>query len=267
MSDKKQIYYASSVQDIFYQLKAVSGIKLMSGCTQSVKLPDISLCVRNIRELNYSVKHERAFDFGPEITLSQILQIDPSKLPAVFCEAVKSVANSNIRNIATLAGNICASGYRHTLFAPLVALDARLELKNETETMYMPMTKFSGVPEGWVLTKIVVPADDWEVAVFKRLGPSHLITENSASFVFLANTVKNQLSDLKIAFAGPFCIRSLELENTLLGAYLPLGSQSIDEFVETAAEVYDKERGDRQVPDILRAQFLNLVKYSLEQLT
>ena len=108
MSSNHQMYYALSLSDIFYQLKSVSSIQIVSGCTQNKKLPEISLCVRNIKELSFSVKHERSFDFGPEITLSEILKIDPSKLPAVFHEAVKSIANTNIRNIATLAGNICA---------------------------------------------------------------------------------------------------------------------------------------------------------------
>ncbi|MDD5789274.1 MAG: FAD binding domain-containing protein [Spirochaetia bacterium] len=270
MSKTRQIYYAKTLNEIFYQKKSVKDIQLIGGCTQDKKMPEISLCVRNIRELNYSIKHERFFEFGPEITLSQILEIDPSKLPSVFFEAVKSIANRNIRNIATLAGNICAKNYRHTLFAPLTALDARLELKSETETVYLPMTKFTEIPEKFVLSKVILPLDDWEVAVFKRLGPAHLITENSASFVFLANTLKNQISNLKIAFAGPFSIRSLELENRLLGAYLPLSENTILEFEEAAAKLYDETYEtcqDKKVPAILRSQFLNLVKYSLEQLT
>lgn len=267
MSKQKQIFYANSLSDIYYQLKSINGLQLVSGCTQSKKLKDNSLCVRNIKELNYSIKHERSFDFGPEITLSQILKIDPSKLPSVFYEAVKSIANTNIRNIATLAGNICATDYKYTLFAPLVALDSRLELKNEAETAYLPMTKFNGMPDDWVLTKIIVPVEDWEVSIFKRLGPSHTITKNSASFVFLANTLKGQISALKIAFAGPFCLRSLELENKLLGAYLPLKADLITGFLGEAEKLYDKIAGEKSIPPILKAQFLNLVKYSLEQLT
>ncbi len=270
MSNSKQLYYAKTLNEIFYQKKSVKNIQPVGGCTQSASLPDISLCVRNVKELNYSQKHERYFDFGPEITLSSILEIDPAKLPSVFYEAVKSVANSNIRNIATLAGNICAKDYRYTLFAPLVALDAKLELKSEFETRWLPLSKLTEIPENFVLTKIMVPTEDWEVAVFKRLGPSHLITQNSASFVFLANTVKGQLSDLKIAFAGPFCIRSLELENKLLGASLPLTSAGINEFMAEAEKLYDEtcvSSKKQDIPPILKSQFLNLLKYSLEQLT
>ena len=82
--------------------------------------------------------------------------------------------------------------------------------------------------------------------------------------------LKNQISNLKIAFAGPFSIRSLELENRLLGAYLPLSENTILEFEEAAAKLYDETYEtcqDKKVPAILRSQFLNLVKYSLEQLT
>lgn len=267
MYKRPKIYYANSLNDIFYQIKSISGVRLVGGCTQKKHIPQLSLCVRNISELNFSKKYERFFEFGPEITLSSILKIDPAKLPSVFYEAVKSIANTNIRNIATLAGNICANDFKHTLVAPLLALDAKLEVQSRDKIEYIPMAKFNGIPEGFVLTKVIVPTEDWEVALFKRLGPPHSINENSASFVFLANSLKGQLANLKIAFAGPFCLRSFELENRLVGSYLPLTRASIDDFLKLAEEHYDEEAGNSDIPPILKDQFLNLLKYSIEQLT
>ncbi|MGI5069575.1 FAD binding domain-containing protein [Treponema pectinovorum] len=267
MCKDSQIYYANSLNDIFYQMNSIPGIRLVSGCTQKKHIPPVSLCVRNIEELNFSRKYERFFEFGPEITLSSILKIDPAKLPHVFYEAVKSIANTNIRNIATLAGNICADDFYHTLVAPLVALDAKLEIQSRDKTEYIQMAKFNGIPKDFVLTKVIVPTDDWEVAFFKKLGPLHSIDRNSASFVFLANTVKGQLSNLKIAFAGSFCLRSFDLENSLVGSYLPLTRTSIEDFLKLAEETYDSESAKTKVPPILKDQFLNLLKYSIEQLT
>jgi len=267
MSDKKHIYYAKNLSDIFYQLKSIAGLKIIGGCTQLRELPENSLCIRNIKELAFCEKHERHFDFGPETTLSQILRIDTTKVPSVLSEAVKSIANSNIRNIATLAGNICAPDYKHTLFAPLLALDAKLEFKSETEVKNIPLTKFTSVPKGFILSKIMVPLEEWEVSVFRRLGPAHEINEKSASFVFLANTLKGQLANLRIAFAGPFSIRNRQIENKLLGAYLPLSIGNIQEVLEEAEVQFEQEKGDTEVLPVLKTQFLNLLKYSLEQLT
>ena len=267
MSNQKQIYYAKNLSDIFYQLKSVAGLEIVGGCTQQRILPENSLCIRNVPELSFCEKHERHFDFGPETTLSEILNIDPAKLPSAFFEAVKSVANANIRNIATLAGNICAKDRRYTLFAPLLALDTKLEIKSETESHIIPITKFDSIPEGFILSKIILPLEDWEVSVFRRLGPSHIITEQSASFVFLANTLKGQLANLRIAFSGPFSLRSRLLENKLLGAHLPLSDSNIADLIDEASKQFDEKQGDKNICPILKTQFLNLLKYSLEQLT
>ena len=134
----KQIFNAQNLNDLFYFLKSINDSTIVSGCTQIKELPEKAIAVRSIPELNFAIKRETRFDFGPEITLSQILRLDPSKVPQVFYEAVKSIGNSNIRNMATLAGNICAKNYRHTLFAPLLALDSKIELKSEKETHLSP---------------------------------------------------------------------------------------------------------------------------------
>ncbi len=267
MSDKKQLYYAKDLKEIFYYLKTVSGLEIISGCTQNISLPEKSLCIRNVSELRFITKHERRFDLGPEVTLSEILDIDPEKLPSVFLEAIKSVANSNIRNIATLAGNICSKNYRHTLFAPLLAMDAKLEIMKENETKIIFISEIDNIPYGWIISKILLPLENWEVAVFRRLGPGHLITKNSASFVFLANSIKRQIANLKITFAGPFYFCSRELENNIIGAHLPLDESLITKVLHEASMEFDELKGDIETPPILKDQFINLLKNSLEQLT
>ncbi len=263
----KQIFNAQNLNDLFYFLKSINDSTIVSGCTQIKELPEKAIAVRSIPELNFAIKRETRFDFGPEITLSQILRLDPSKVPQVFYEAVKSIGNSNIRNMATLAGNICAKNYRHTLFAPLLALDSKIELKSEKETAHISITGIDTIPENFVITRIMIPVEEWDVSIFRRLGPSHAITENSASFVFLANSVKNQIANIRIAFAGPFSLRSQELENKLLGAHLPLSTTMIQETVEEAAVIFDEKSEKKGTSAVLKAQFLNLVKSSLEQLT
>ena len=135
------------------------------------------------------------------------------------------------------------------------------------EVLSIPFTKFTEIPREYLLTHIRVPLEEWEVAVFRRLGPAHIITDMSASFVFLANTQNGQLSNLRIAFAGSFWFRSQELENKLIGSHLPIPEKSIMELVEEAEAQFDAAAKDREIKPILKDQFLNLVKFSLEQLT
>ncbi|MBQ3966764.1 MAG: FAD binding domain-containing protein [Treponema sp.] len=269
MDSNKTVYYANNLEEVFYQLKTVAGLQLVGGCTGHDELADNFLSVRNLPELSKLEKHERFFDFGPAITLSELEEVGRNNLPVVLYDAIKSIANPQVRNIATLGGNICTKKSKMTLYAPLLALDTRLELQHGTETIYIPLTKFTEIPPEYLLTKIRVPLEEWEVTVFRRLGPSHHINERSASFVFLTNTQNSQISSIRIAFAGEFWFRSLELENKLLGSHLPIPEKSINEMVEEAGRQFDEaaEKAKKEPLPILRDQFLNLVKFSLEQLT
>lgn len=267
MDSNKTIYYAKDLDEVFYQLKTISSLHIVGGCTATAPLPEKTLSVRAVPELCTFDKFERHFDFGSAVTLAHIEAVGQNNLPSVLYEALRGMANPPVKNLATIGGNICCPDHKHTLYAPLLALDARLELRNGQKTDYIPIIQFNGTPKGFLLTKIRVPIEEWEVAVFRRLGPAHIITDMSAAFVFLANTQNGQLSNLRIAFAGSFWFRSPELENKLIGSHLPIPTTSIRELMEEAKVQFDRAAGGTAVMPILKDQFLNVVKYSLEQLT
>lgn len=283
LKTNQTVFIAKSLSDVFYHINSVSGLQILGGCTYVDSIDEKSLTVRNIPELSGFEKRERYIDFGPAVTLSQMISIGRTKMPSVLYDALATIGTPFVRNLATLGGNICASdlftlteqepehgrgaSQKLTLFAPLLALDARLELRNQTETRYIPFSKFSGVPQGFVLTKIRVPVDNWEVAIFRRVGPSNMISSLSAGFVFLADTQKNILANIRIAFAGPVVFRSQELENRVIGTRLPLSKRLIDSLVGDADRLYRETTAKLAPKPILKAQFLNLLRYSLEQLT
>ncbi|MBR1537308.1 MAG: FAD binding domain-containing protein [Treponema sp.] len=269
MGSSKNFYSAKNLSDVFYQLKTISDLTVVSGCTSFVEkeLPDKSISVRDISELKIIDKHERYIDFGSSVTLSEIEDLGKANLPATIFEAIKTIANPAVRNIATIGGNICQKGIYGSLYAPLLALDANLEIKSENETKFESITRFERFPEKALLSKVRISLEEWEVSVFKRLGPSATLSEESASFTFLANSQKNQISDLRLAMTGSFAFRNIDLENRLIGAHLPLSETAISNFLLEAEEAFEKESEKSGLEKILKRQFWNLVKYSLEQLS
>lgn len=269
MPSSKSFFYAKNLNDIFYQLKTISDLNIVGGCTTFVEreLPEKSLSIRDISELKIIDKHERYIDFGSAVTLSQIEDLGGTNLPKIFYDALSTIANKTVRNIATIGGNICAQGFYHTLYAPLLALDARIELNDGVDATLKPIMRFDSIPQGALLSKVRIPLEEWEVSIFRRLGPSTTINELSAGFAFLANSQKNQISDLRISFAGLFKFRDIDLENKLIGAHLPLSSTAISNFMLDAEEYFNSATKGMRVNEILKHQFWNLVKYSLEQLT
>ena len=258
---------AKNLSDVFYHIKSVSKLQIVGACTQPTAPRYKAVSTRTIPELRNFDKRERYIDFGPAVTLAQISSMGRTNLPSVLYDAVVSTATGPVRNIATLAGNICKEGQKGTLYAPLLALDARLEIKNQAVVKYIPFIKFTKIPPSFVLTKIRVPANEWEVAIFKRVGPENRMSPLSASFVFLVDTENDLIVNMKIAFAGVPVFRSRELENKLLGSKLPLSDRAIADFLSTADNLSQKEFVWSGAAPILKDQFLNLLENNLQLLS
>lgn len=263
----KSIYYAKDISELLYQLKTNKGLQVVGGCTKIEEIPEKFISTKNIYELNQITRHERFIDIGPGATISKILHVGQNHLPPILYEAMNRMANPMIRNSATIGGNICYKGHKLTLYAPLLALDAKLEFKNQNETVSESLRNFKEVPEGFILTNIRVPLIDAEVSIFRRIGPEHAINLDSASFAFIADTERNSIAKVQMAFAGAFTFHSKNIENSLIGEHLPLTQTDINRIYNNITAEFYKQTTDQMISDVVRQQFFNLARYSLEQLT
>lgn len=260
-------YFARNINELFSSIDRSPNLNIVGGCTLLEKMPLPAVSVRTIPELRTITKHERYLDFGPGATLQEILSIGEKNLPKILYEALKTIANPMIRNLATIGGNICNQDHKLTLVAPLIALDAKVQLKSKNESKYESLKNFNFVPKKQILSSIRIPLKDWDISLFFRVGPKNQITEHSASFAFNVSTEKNVITDVRLAFAGKITFYSRELEQRLVGEHLPLSSEKINLFIQEASLEFDTIKTDLSCIQILKKQFLNLTHYSLEQLT
>ena len=264
---ESKFFFARNEQDLFFQKKTIQSLQVIGGCTYLKHLPEKSISTTLIPELKQITKHERYIEVGPGVTLSELEELGERHLPKVLYDAIVQTANPFVRNIATIGGNIAAKGHKLSLFAPLLALGAQVELKSPQDTKIISFQNFTEIPEKRILRTIRIPLNDWDVALYFRLGPDHKITELSAGFAFLAASEKSALSSISIAFAGPFAFRCTSLENRLLGRRLPMNYDEIAGCIQEAENIFDTEANEKEYKPVLKKQFLNLVRYSLEQLT
>lgn len=267
--NKTTVYYSKTLQDVLFHLKTVKELKIFGGCTTIKELPPSSTILATMPEFQNIVMHEHFVEFGSGVTISQILELGNKRLPNALFKAAETIGTPFVRNVATIGGNICSSGIKKTLYAPLLALDAQLEIHSVSDTIFVPITKFTEVPDGQILTKIKIPINQWDISIFKRVGPSYEINDDSASFVFLANTYKGILSDIRMAFCGSVSLRSKEWENKIIGTRLPISEKVIETMLEEAEKEFAIQTDFFNIicNPILKDQYLNLVRYSLMQLT
>ena len=171
MNKETNIFYARNLNELFYQMKTIANLKIVGSCTAIKEMPEKMISTTLIHEFNHIEKHERYIEFGPSTTISEILALGERHLPKILIEAMKSIANPFVRNIATIGGNILDSENKNTLYAVLLALDSTLEFKSPNEIKYIKLQNFTEIPEKFVLTNIRVPLNDWDLEIFRRVGP------------------------------------------------------------------------------------------------
>jgi CO/xanthine dehydrogenase FAD-binding subunit len=272
------VYHAATIADVQSILRNVAGISLVAGCTEiarrqtgrTLHIPANVLSLAQIPELATISKTERYVEFGPCVTLADILLLGTKNVPEALYSAIAGIANPGVRAMATLGGNIAAKGQRLTTFAPLLALDARLEIRTPLEAHWVPMNRyFSNTgreppKEPEFISKIRVPSEAWDISVFRRIGPPGTITDLTASFVFLVKAQKNLLLDIRIAWAGKFFFRKREFENLMIGRGLPLTEKDVQSLMDKADGFFDKNLFP---PSYERQCLFNLLEDSLRLLT
>ncbi|MCF0241485.1 MAG: FAD binding domain-containing protein [Treponema sp.] len=263
---ERNVFFAKNITELLYLVNTTKDLTILGGCTRVENLPQKFISIRSIPDLCRIERHEKYLDIGPGATLSQILNLGENHLPKLLYDAILSVGNPTVRNMATLGGNILNPSENLTLFAPLLALDTKIEITSQNETKTLTLLNYKNIPDGFIVKNFRVPLNDGEVSIFKRVGPEHGLTENSASFAFIANTEKNSISSISLAFAGPFAFRSKDFENLMIGQRLPLSLSEIKEIQKTAKEEFTKAAADIMMNDVMRQQFVNLVRYAFEQL-
>ncbi|MFQ5811397.1 MAG: FAD binding domain-containing protein [Armatimonadota bacterium] len=94
----------------------------------------------------------------------------------VLADAARSVGSPQIRNRATLVGNVCSASPAADAAVALVALDASVKIAGSDGEREVPIGDFftgpreSCVGPAEVVTEIVVPAKGWSGSAYARSG-------------------------------------------------------------------------------------------------
>ncbi|MEJ2718743.1 MAG: xanthine dehydrogenase family protein subunit M [Deltaproteobacteria bacterium] len=139
------------------------GTDLMVLWKKRIVSPDYLISLRNISELNFieyrgelkigSATTHRALELAPEIR---------DHFP-VITDAVTNLGSVQVRNSATIGGNICNAAPSADTAPPLLVLDAEVHMASATSKRSVPIAKFFGGPSrtvlesGEIVTHFVVP--------------------------------------------------------------------------------------------------------------
>jgi len=201
-------------------------IKVHGGKVKDVEL----LSIREIKELRRIHSYEDgSIGIGPLTTFTDIannLLID-EHLP-ILMQAASSVGGPQIRNAATIGGNLCNGAVSADSAPILFALNATLKLRSKTGSRIIPITDFYLGPgrvdlkQGEILEEIVVSSDNYKgfyghYIKFSMRKAMDIATVGVA--VTMSLKEENVFDEIRIGLgvAGPTPLRCLEAESYAKG--------------------------------------------------
>ena len=203
------------------------------------KFPPVLLCLDKIDELHSITRTEHYLDIGAMVKLNSLLHLGKI-VPHVICKCLENIAGIQVRNIATIGGNICSSSRLLDLSAPLAALDAQYELRNVQSSRWVSAARFHSTAETTriaaheILTRVRLPLHQWDYSVFKKFTGKSFFSDETV--IFLAKTQKSVLSEIRIVYKAKEIVRNKDGETILNGKYLPLHRKNADEFIQNWKE-------------------------------
>ena len=281
MKNNYTINIAKTMTELYTLMQNNTGITPLAGTTGLLKdcrtdrfvLPESILFLKNLPELETIAKRERFIDFGAAATLGTILELGEKNVPQILYQAISLAANPGVRSLATIGGNIAQAPMQHSCLIPLVALDTQIEIRTRKETFWMPLIQYCDESSTvlrqspHIILRVRVPFEEWNISYYKRLGPIGHITADTASFVFMARTQKNLLSDVKLLFGATQLIKSKEFENLLTGKGLPIDRRSVGALMKETEEIFNDTFAAAEISKFQKAYFLNLIEESMYLLT
>jgi|TergutMp193P3_1026864.scaffolds.fasta_scaffold07662_3 CO/xanthine dehydrogenase FAD-binding subunit len=242
-----QVFSPASFHELFLTWNRFPDAILYAGGTDIIwrqgknilNLPSVILCLDKLQELHRITRTEQYLEIGSMVKLNKITWLGKI-VPDVLTICLENIGGFQLRNIATIGGNICGNSRLFDVSAPLTALDAQYELRNAHSSRWLSASRFHSTEEHGVLqsqellTRIRLPLPQWDYSIYKKFFPEDFL--NSEALVFLAKAQKSVLSDIRVVYKANSIIRNKGGEDILNGKFLPISRRTADDFIENWEE-------------------------------
>ncbi|NOY09633.1 MAG: xanthine dehydrogenase family protein subunit M [Spirochaetes bacterium] len=229
-------YRPETLKEVLKRLQE-KGSRILAGGTDllvriktETEKPAIIVEITGVKELHI-LEMRNELILGALVKLYEIEKNDSIKntYPSLH-EAVKSIGGTQIRNMATLTGNLCNASPGADSAPPLITFGAQVEIKNlskkgEIVNRIILLEDFFKGPgktvlePGDILTRIIVPEPDKNTgSAFKKLSRVNLDISKISCAVFLERD-GNIIKSIKIAVgaAAAIPVRAFYTEEALTG--------------------------------------------------
>ena len=286
-----QVFYPLSFQELFSAWKnfgsqgesgntalCAGGIGLLRRQSSRIPLlPQNIISLEKIPDLRKISRTERYIEIGCMVKLSHIISMGKI-VPEGLRRCLELIADPQLRNQATIGGNICYPSRRLDASAPMIALDAQFELRTAQSVRWIPASRFSSLPgppnlaPGELLTRIRIPLEPWS---FTRYSKFNITGSNDVGggILFIMRNEKDILTDIRVVYSGKAILREKNSESMLTGKHLPLDQKDASAFMDNWKSYLHGLEGDEKSifpgedsifrPELIKARILQFIESTL----
>lgn len=201
---------------------------------------DKDVCyVANLKELQYIAEDEKGLHIGAG---TKFVDIENSIIvPDLLKQIISEIASPNIRNMATMAGNVANASPAGDSIVGLYLLDAKIELVSVKGSKLVPIENFVlGVRKikrksNELIKEIFIPHHDDLNTYWRKVGSR--AAESISKVTFAGGyelDEEGKIKDLRMALGSVniTCVRSREVEQKYIGMTIEELHSSVDNIVK-----------------------------------
>ena len=207
------------------------GTDLLIKMSNRVLTPEYIIGLKNIKDLDYIIFDENiGLKIGALATLSDIAnnKIIKEKYPAI-AYAASVTATNQVRNMATLVGNLCNAAPSADNAPTILALGAKIVLHSLKGDRIIPLEEFfkgpglTALQQGEIVKEVIVPVPEKNSGMSFLKASQRGKVDIAAVNIGVYLTLKDRIIENVNIFLGavaPIPIRTKNAENTLKGKEL-----------------------------------------------
>ena len=229
------------------------------------------LYISNLEDLNYIKNDEKGIHIGATTKYRDILK--NKYVPQMLKDVVSELASPNIRNMATLAGNIGNASPAGDTLVPLYLLDASLILSSKNGNRELLVKDFiKGVrktdrQKDELITEILIPHIEYKYK-WVKVGSRAAESITKVSFLGAYKVEEGKIKDMRIAFGsvGVTVIRNHKIESELIGLKLNEIDAQIPKILKKFDAIINPITDQRSTKDYRKKVAMNLLENFLKNI-
>ena len=200
---------------------------------------DMDVCyIANLKELDYITEDENGVHVGAG---TKFTDIEESELiPELLKQIIHELASPNVRNMATMAGNVANASPAGDSIVGLYLLDAELELVNAHGSRMVPIKDFIlsvrkiARKSNELIKEIFIPHHDDLNTYWRKVGSRAAESISKVTFAGGYEVEDGRIKDLRFAFGSVYitCARDRKVEEKYIGMTVEELHNSVDNIIK-----------------------------------